>query len=162
VFCDEKNFEAFLSATQITAERLSLKEQPNGLTTGGSWKLGDYARTAALRLSLPQIRKLRSLFLDESSYLWHSEPRPDGAVVVKACIPDYGVLFTVRGGSGVLRIALCFRCDQFTIFAGEGDNPPRISEEGDFDLIRPQLLALVKQLFPEDTDIQALQPNPKT
>jgi hypothetical protein len=104
-----------------------------------------------------ETKELRSLFTAESSFLWHSEPK-NGVREVKACLPDYGVLMTFRGSAGAVSIALCFKCDLFAVFWSGGDKEFRVNTEEDFDLIRPQLVALVKRLFPKDATIQSLKP----
>ncbi len=63
-----------------------------------------------------------------------------------------------RGSAGVVSIALCFKCDLFGVFWGDGDKAFRVNAEEDFDLIRPQLVALAKRLFPRDATIQSLKP----
>jgi len=95
------------------------------------------------------VRTLKALFTNPKSYQWNSE---------KLCEPDYGVLFTFRCSSGIVRIALCFHCDQMAVLLGEGDDPLRYNTEEDFDLIHGQLVTIVKRLFPSDADIQKLNP----
>jgi len=161
VFSDRKTLERFIAATDVRAVRLFLKKSPDGTIAGDPGQLSNYTRGESTVIPEATARELRTLFTAESSFLWHSEPK-NGLRQAKACSPDYGVLITFRGSPGVVSIALCFKCDLFGVFWGDGDKAFRVNAEEDFDLIRPQLVALVKRLFPEDADIQALQPTPKT
>lgn len=105
-----------------------------------------------ITLSADDAQMLKKLLSEPRSYLWRNE-----GGTFKACIPDYAVLFTFRYSSSPVRILLCFHCDQMAVLVGTGDDPPRANLEEDFDLIPPQLLALVKRLFPKDAEIQALK-----
>jgi hypothetical protein len=148
VFSDETTLKRFLAATDLTAQRLFLKPD---VKYGDQWQLGGYTRGEAKVIPETETKELRSLFTTESSFLWHSEPK-NGAVTVKPCIPDYGVLLTFQDSAGAVSIALCFECDLFAVFR----NGARVNEEEDFDRIRSQLVALVKRLFPQDAAIQGL------
>ena len=104
-----------------------------------------------------EVKQLKSLFTAESSFLWHSEPK-NGLRQVKPCMPNYGVLLTFRGSDGAVSIALCFECDLFGVFWSGRGKEFRVNAEEDLDVIRPQLVALVKRLFPRDATIQSLKP----
>jgi hypothetical protein len=156
VFSDRKTLERFIAATDIRAERLFLKKSPDGTMAGDPGQLSNYTRGESTVIPEEAARELRTLFTAESSFLWHSEPK-DGLRQVKACSPDYGALITFRGSAGAVSIALCFKCDLFGVFWGDGDKAFRVNAEEDFDLIRPQLVALVKRLFPRDATIQSLK-----
>jgi hypothetical protein len=86
-------------------------------------------------------------------------PDEHGVVSEKACLPDYGVLLTFRDGDHIVQIALCFQCDLFAVLVGGGASPRRVNTEEDFDFIRPQLVDIVRALFPHDNEIQALKPH---
>ena len=80
-----------------------------------------------------------------------SDPRSYGWDFVKACIPTYGVRLTFEADGGAVDILLCFECDILAIFI----DGTAIGGE-DFDDIRPALVQAVKQIFPDDVELQAL------
>jgi hypothetical protein len=137
----------------VTAQRLFVEANVN---YRDQWELCGYTRGEAKVIPEAETKELRSLFTAETSFLWHSEPK-NGLTEVKACIPDHGVLLTFRGRAGAVSIALCFKCDLFAVFWSGSGQEFRVNAEEDFDRIRPQLVALVKRLFPDDPDMQKLQ-----
>jgi hypothetical protein len=152
VFGDEATLKSFMSATEITTQRLHHRSR------AADWyALSGYTRGAAMAVPPSQVAKLRKLFSDSKSYTWHHVPDEHGLVSEKACTPDYGLLLTLRDGQRVVQIALCFQCDLFAVFVGEGAQPRRVNVEEDFDFVRPQLVEIARSLFPHDEDIQALQ-----
>lgn len=156
VFSDRTTYERFISASDVTATRLMLKKSPDGTIAGTPWQLSSYSRGESTVVPHAEAEQLRRLFTSESSFLWHSDPK-NGPRQMKACAPDYGVLFMFRGTAGVVSIALCFSCDLFGVFWGEGHKAFRVNAEEDFDHIRPQLVDLAKHLFPRDATIQSLK-----
>ena len=163
VFGSDATLQSFKAADHVTVARMHKRPRDE---TFKDEKIGSlysedpsapihtlpfYRVDAASPVGAEDIRKLKALFTDPKSYQWNSEKH-----IVKACEPDYGVLFTFRSSSGVVRIALCFYCDQMAVLLGEGDDPLRYNAEEDFDLIHGQLVGIVKRLFPSDADIQKL------
>jgi hypothetical protein len=141
VFGTRAAFTAFTKSSRAKAERLRCNRE------FGSERLADYRRDPAVSLSLEQIRQLQGLFTDRSSYSPELWDMPPGSKTIKTCgPPSYGVLFTFEGRRPI-RIALCFRCNQFGVFLGNNDD----------DLIRAPLVRLVKQIFPADPQIQRLK-----
>jgi hypothetical protein len=71
----------------------------------------------------------------------------------KGCemVPGVVVVFTHQRIK--VELVLCFECDQLEIFVGDKNTGYE-----DFDPARPQLVKLVKQIFPKDRAIQALKP----
>ena len=169
VFGSDSALETFKAAEHVTVARMhkrpweetSKDEKIRSLysedPSSPIHTLPFYRLDAAAPVSADDVRTLKKLFTDPNSYQWNSEKG-----IVKACEPDYGVLFTFRGRSGVVRIALCFHCDQMGVLLGEGEDPLRYNAEEDFDLMRGQLLTLVKRLFPNDSAIQSLPLERKT
>ena len=156
VFSDRTTYERFISASDVAATRLMLKKSPDGTIAGSPWQLSSYSRGESTIVPHAEAEQLRRLFTSESSFSWHSEPT-NGRTQMKACAPEYGVLFMFRGTAGVVSIALCFSCDLFGVFWGEEDKAFRVNAEEDFDDIRPQLVDLAKHLFPRDATIQSLK-----
>jgi hypothetical protein len=157
VFSDRTTYERFISASDVAATRLMLEKSPDGTIAGSPWQLGSYSRGESTIVPHAEAEQLRRLFTSESSFLWHSEPK-NGLRQVKSCAPNYGVLLTFRGSDGAVSIALCFECDLFGVFWSGGGKEFRVNAEEDLDVIRPQLVALVKRLFPRDATIQSLKP----
>jgi hypothetical protein len=154
VFGDAAALQAFVSAPEVSVERLHHRAP-----TADYYALPGYARGPSTAVPPSQVAQLRKLFTDAKSYTWHHVPDEHGLLSEKACLPDYGVLITFRNAKQVVQIALCFQCDLFAVFVGGGENPRRVNSEEDFDSIRPQLVAIVRALFPHDEAIQALQGN---
>jgi hypothetical protein len=151
VFGDQKTLDMFLSAKQVTAERLHLKERTFPR------ELSNYNRGSAVILSTSQTQDVQRLFSDAKAYTWNHLPKR-GVVREKLCLPNYGVLLSFRVESHVVDVALCFECDLFAVFVDGG----RVNREEDLDLVRPQLVGLVKALFPHDDQIRSLSPERQT
>jgi len=152
VFGDEATLKVFMSATAITAHRLHHRARD-----ADEDLLSSYARGSAAPVSTSQASQLRKLFSNPRSYTWSHVPDEHGLVSQKACLPDFGVLLTFRGADHFIQIALCFECDLFAVFVGDSTDPRRVNKEEDFDLIRTQLIEIVRSLFPHDEQIQKLQ-----
>ena len=58
----------------------------------------------------------------------------------------------------MIRIAICFRCDQFGIWVGGGVYAPYVNADDILDFMRPSVVALAKSVYPNDSEIQALKP----
>ncbi len=61
--------------------------------------------------------------------------------------PNYAVLFTTQSRP-VVQIALCFRSEQFGVFAGNGNADVNQSDRLAF--MQPLLVTLVKSIYPSD------------
>jgi len=173
VFGGSDNLKIFLSANRATVARVHHKSEAEaGKAVRAKFKdkkffdEGDpaaaeperhvmlfYTSDAPVALSTDDIQMLKKLLSEPRSYLWSN-----GAPIIKSCIPEYAVLFKFCASSKAVSILLCFRCDQIGLLLGADDDPQRVNSEDSFDPIRPQLLALVKRLFPKDAELQALSP----
>ncbi len=87
--------------------------------------------------------RLRDLLLDRTAYEWES---------AKGCEPDYGVRIQFQHDGDEVDVLLCFECDVLAVYHNGQD----VGGE-DFDNISSQLAAIVKELFPNDAAIQALE-----
>jgi hypothetical protein len=154
VFGDASTLKTFLSAPEVSAQRLRHRAPQADYYT-----LPGYERGASVVAPSAQLARLRKLFTDSKSYTWNHVPDEHGVTSEKMCLPDYGVLMTLRDGDQVVQIALCFQCDLFAVFVGGGANPRRVNIEEDFDFVRPSLVDIVRTLFPHDEEIQALKPH---
>jgi hypothetical protein len=73
----------------------------------------------------------------------------------KKCGLVPGVAYRVWAGDRALEVLVCFKCDDlWPHVAGEPGTLER--ELLAFDSVRPELLALTKEAFPDDPQIQAL------
>jgi len=151
VFGGSQPFEAFRSASVITAQRLHCSQ------TDGSSTLADYTREPPVRLSDEQVRELKRVFIDRTLYppdLW---TRPVGERSVTTCgPPNYAVLFTTQSHP-VVQIALCFRCDQFGVFVGEREDAPHVNDSDALAFMQPSLVSLAKSIYPSDAQIQTIK-----
>jgi hypothetical protein len=139
-----KNREIFLvvqNPQTVTAQLLHSKD-------GGSDKLDGYTKDAPVGLSPEEIQGFQNLLKNPKSYRWGFG---------RTCIQDYGVLLNFRSQGDTVHVALCFKCNMLGAFEGDDDSAGQINRESIFDPMRPQLVALAKEIFPNDKEIQGLQ-----
>ena len=74
----------------------------------------------------------------------------------KGCEMTPGVAIVFKHQQIQVELLLCFECDQLEIYVGNKNTGYE-----DFDPARPQLLKIVKQIFPKDPTIQALKSKPQ-
>ena len=144
VFGSQQTLNTFLSASDVTAERLHYGRE----SRQNSWKLKGYNHDAPVSVSGENAAALRQILAREPSYAWD---------IAKMCAPDYGVLFTFRTEQETVRVALCFDCNLIGIFNSTDDSVMRINREEDFDPARHALIPVIKSLFPHDAAIQGLK-----
>lgn len=92
-------------------------------------------------LSREQLREITSIVIDPRTYDFR---------LAKLCTFEPGVIFRLHRGAEEMMLLLCFKCDELMISI-DGK-----SKTEDFDFARPRLVTVVKQLFPNDPEIQAL------
>lgn len=106
--------------------------------------LSDYETTAGpIDVADASASQLRTLLLDPSVYDWAS---------AKGCEPDYGIRIQFQHDTDEVDVLLCFACDILAVY----HNGMFVGGE-DFDEIRSQLVAIAKDLFPDDEAIQSLE-----
>ena len=145
VFGSQQTLNAFLSASDVTAERLHYRRA----SRQNPWRLDSYDRDASFPVSAEQAHTIQQLFAQESSYGWQ---------FAKMCAPTYGVLLTARSNQSTVRVALCFECYILGVYDSADDTAKPVNRENDF--VSPasrSLVSLVKQLFPNDPEIQSLK-----
>ena len=142
VFGSQQTLDAFLSASDVTAERLHYRRA----SPQNPWRLDSYDRDAPIPVTAEQANTIRQVFAQESSYGWQFG---------KMCAPNYGVLLTARSGHSTVRIALCFECYILGVYDSADDTAKPVNREKDF--VSRSLATLAKQLFPNDSDIQSLK-----
>ena len=145
VFGSQQTLSSFLSAADITAERLYYRSASHQ----SAWGLDNYDRDAAIALSAGQARIVQQLFAQESFYGWR---------FAKMCAPNYGVLLTAHSGQSTVRVALCFECYILGVYDSADDTAKPVNREKDFVSPASQaLVRLVRELFPNDPAIQSLK-----
>ena len=137
VFEDSRVIEAISDAASVEAYRLPSRSHHRDSLS--DFKMIDGPITVPDSLS----EELREIFFDAASFDVDS---------LKSCIPDYGVRIRFQYATGDVDVLLCFDCDILAVYYKGED----IGGES-FDVARPQLLTIAKQLFPENDDIQALE-----
>jgi hypothetical protein len=145
VFGSQQTLDAFLSASDVTAQRLHYRRA----FPQNPWRLDSYDRDALIPVSAKQAQTIQQLFAQESSYGWR---------FAKMCAPDYGVLLTARSNQATVRVALCFECYILGVYDSADDTAKPVNRENDF--VSPAsrtLVSLAKQLFPNDSAIQSLK-----
>jgi hypothetical protein len=138
VFGGKETHEIANSATTIRACRLKMKPDSASPATGEY----EYEAGPFLPLTAEQSTHFLKRLQSPNSYEFD---------VAKACIPIYGVRLQCEAPEGAVDVDLCFSCN---ILAVRRDG--KIVGGEDFDPIRPNLVQLCKQLFPDDAEIQNL------
>jgi hypothetical protein len=107
-------------------------------------RLGDFNILAGpVPVPAADADELKKVILDPETYDWYR---------AKGCDFRPGVGLRFMKDASRVELALCFECDELMIFR----HGRRIGME-DFDAARPRLVAVVKRLFPDDPQIQALK-----
>jgi hypothetical protein len=113
----------------------------------GKTRIDGYVITATGKTQGPEFaRRLAAILLREETY----EP------AAAKCF-DPGVAFRVYGGDESVEVLICFMCNDLDV------RPNALGQRlgnqlADFPReVRPQLLKLVQEAFPDDKDIQALK-----
>ena len=75
------------------------------------------------------------------------------------CSLQPGVAFRLWKGSRAVEVLVCFKCDVLWPHVVGSQVGNVVHEWQDFDLARAELVALTKEAFPDDIEIQALQVN---
>ena len=96
-------------------------------------------------------RELTRLLLDDGSYRWGS---------ASGCKPTPGVLARLRSGGQTVSFLLCFECVDLQAVARDAAGEVVHRAYHNFIPARPALTRLVKRVFPDDNDIQALDESP--
>jgi hypothetical protein len=142
LFGGPDGYDVLINAARVDAFRVSDGMPPSEADQNSP---GGYAEIAGpVAISEASLGELKSRFADANSYLWD---------MAKACIFQPGVRFDFIRGDDRLQILVCFSCDELQAW----HNGKRVGGE-DIDRIRPVLLQVAQQAFPEDADIQALKP----
>jgi hypothetical protein len=139
----EATFEAIKSAKSIEAVRIDAKKHDEKLANSETAILGYPITSEPVKLTPEQIKTLAAILADPGTY------RFDRA---KGCEFLPGVALRTTAGKQPVVILICFGCDELGIYLGG----KRVGHE-DFDDARGKLVALAKQIFPKDEEIQKLK-----
>lgn len=137
VFKDGEIYSVIQNPQSATAQRLHS-------IYSGSETLDGYTNDAPVSLLPQQIEAIQKLLDKPSSYVWGMRT---------TCIPDYGVLLNFSLHSNTVRVALCFRCNIVGVFDGND----RVDYWNFVGAVRPQFVAIAKEIFPNDKEIQGLK-----
>lgn len=85
---------------------------------------------------------LASLLNSHNSYSWG---------VLRGCSPSYGLQTQFKNEGEILDIFICFECNMLAIYKNK-----KLVGLTYFDPIRSKLIALSKELFPNDSEINSL------
>jgi hypothetical protein len=99
-----------------------------------------YKKTGVANLVTTDLAaQLSKILLDKHSYLQLGG-------TLKLCLPEPGVVITFSNGKKDVDVFFCFECNILIAPGGSTD----------FDPCRPQLVRIMKQIFPKDPQIQSL------
>jgi hypothetical protein len=139
VFGNAANFALLRSADKVQACRLEPID-----TTKPTHRPDDYEEGPFVDVSEAQAARYRDVLENPRSYYFD---------VAKKCVPVYGVRVRFGSNAEAIDVNLCFECNILTV---SRDGNPVGGE--DFDPARRELVALCKELFPDDSEIQKLDP----
>jgi hypothetical protein len=145
VFGSTENLNAMKSATKVTACRI---EEPQGdardQRTSADEFLAQHVEAEWIDLSPAQIGQIHDVLSAPNTYIVGAP---------KECVPHYGVRVRFEPDGEAIDVNLCFDCKQLAVVRGG-----KIVGEEDFDRGNRELVAICKELFPDDPEIQALKP----
>jgi hypothetical protein len=145
VFGSTENLNAMKSATKVTACRI--EEPPadaRGQQTSADEFLAQHLEAKWIELSPTQIDQIQDVLSAPSTYMFGAS---------KECVPRYGVRVRFKRDGDAIDVNLCFDCKQLAVVRRGA-----IVGEEDFDRANRELVAICKELFPDDSEIQALKP----
>lgn len=137
VFGQVSNFELMRSTTDVSACRLTQPDHEHTL------ELAKYEERPWVQVPVKTVERFHQVFSSPSTYNFG---------IAKSCFPIYGVRVRFKTDEGTVDVNLCFDCDILTVVR---DGVPVGGE--DFDNARSELVALCKEIFPEDSEIQGLK-----
>jgi hypothetical protein len=135
-FGGAETYEAIQAAASVVATRLGKRKDG---TTYDTATIADYPETA----------KGKPADAETVWRLKHALVAPRGGL--KTCVPLYGVRLAFNGPKGSVDVLLCFECNLLGVFR----DGKRVGA-GAFDVGRPELVYIAKQLFPDDELIQKM------
>ena len=139
-YLGERVVSILMKTTRIEALRVDPKAQQ------------EWSKGPAKEVDTDSTAKLVAVLLNEDTYRWEGDS-PIGL----RCIFEPGVAYRFWKDKEVVSVLVCFKCSEVKFVS---DNP---EDKGDpfrraiYAKLRPEIVQLTKQAFPNDKDIQALK-----
>jgi hypothetical protein len=146
VFGSTENLSTMKSASTVTACRIkpASSEAPYDQSVSAETTLAAYKEGPWVDTSASQSDRIREILLAPDTYIFG---------VGKSCVPRYGVRIRFDNDGSSLDVNLCFECSALVVV-----RDGHIVRAAFFDGGERKLIALCKELFPNDPEIQALKP----
>jgi hypothetical protein len=142
LFGGEATLTALAAPDSIEALRIDPKSFGTAPPDEGKVIAGYPITSAPVKLSAEQSKELAAILANPGTYSFD---------IAKGCEFMPGVALRTLAGKQEVVVLLCFSCKELAIYVGG----KRVGSE-DFDNAARQITALVKKLFPDDKEIQAL------
>jgi hypothetical protein len=142
LFGGEQAFEIFLGPKTVQAYRLNGHNRVSPPAKGID---GYEILSGPVAVSEEHAGELKKILTDPDIYDW--DPHPG----IKGCEFAPGVALIYASEKGSLDVLLCFGCDQIRTYQNG-----KIVGGKDFDKVRAAIVAVVKKMFPDDAEIQAI------
>ena len=146
IFGGKGNYDAFEAANAATVQRVHFENETNG--DNGVLKEYGYRHEAPFVLSNEQREELKKLLSDPHSYNWRTS---------YDCIPEYAMVVHFQSSNVVISVAFCLKCKQLLVLDSTYVPAQALNAEDNFSPVLKQVVALAKNLFPKDSEIQALR-----
>jgi len=106
--------------------------------------LSNYERvTEPKNVSAKQCRKIMDQLADARNYGW--------VAARKGCLPSPGIALKLISNDDEMTVVFCFACNILVFYESDA----KIGG-GDFDMMRPQIVEILKSLYPKNKLIQGL------
>jgi hypothetical protein len=142
LFGGQPTFDIFLQPKTLQAYRLN---GHNRVTPPAKGIDGYEILSGPVAVSEEHAGELQKILTDPDIYYW--DPHPG----IKGCEFAPGVALIYASEKGSLDVLLCFGCDQIRTYQNG-----KIVGGKDFDKVRAAIVAVVKKMFPDDAEIQAI------
>jgi len=140
VFANTTNRQIVRSAERVQTCRL----KPIDVSNQTASSLGVYEEGPFVQVTAERADRFRAVLENPRSYYFN---------VAKSCLPVYGVRVRFESKGETIDVDLCFECNLLSV---NRDVAP--VGGGNFDPARPELVAICKELFADDPEIQKLNP----
>jgi hypothetical protein len=142
LFGGQPSFDIFLEPKTVQAYRLN---GYNRVTPPAKGIDGFEILSGPVAVSEEHAGELKKILTDPDIYHW--DPNPG----TKGCEFAPGVALIYASEKGSLDVLLCFGCNQIRTYQNG-----KIVSGKDFDEVRAAIVAVVKKMFPDDAEIQAI------
>jgi hypothetical protein len=142
LFGGAEQIDGFVTSGAVEALRIDPTSFGNAPAEEGKVIAGYPITSEPVKLSAEQTKALAAILTNPGTYSFE---------IAKGCEFMPGVALRAQVGKHEVVMLLCFSCKELAVFVGG----KRAGVE-DFDSVAGKLKALVKNLFPEDKEIQGL------